>query len=432
MSDMQGGAPAGEGPTGMQGGTPSEAPAAGPTATTTEEPRTQAGEAGAGSPPPIPPGTGQAWPGGPGEHRPGPRHGGVVFGIVLIAIGALVLIGQLTRISDVLRLWPLIIIIGGVAQMVRWGEDGPIKRIAEGLGTIAFGLVLLGNTFGVIPWTVWLTMLSLWPVLLVGLGIELVGRALHANWIRALTNVLFIAALAYGVFVLGPGWHGGAVTMNLSPGAGIAYQTSSPHDPAVATGNASLKLGAIRFTVGAGDTLAQESGTAPNGEAPRLTTSTTGGVANVEVTDPVTGVVTPPTTLRTLALTLDRTVHWNTITLDLGAAESDVDLRDLAVDNVEVHVGASSLQVWVGDKAPTANVDISGGVTSVSVVVPKDATVTLDSSSGLSSVSVPSDFEHVSGFAALGESSWKKPGSGTSTIHITLKSGVSNLEVLTY
>ena len=397
-----------------------------------------------GSPPPgQTPQTGQAPTVEPQHHHHhwdpddpnwahGARRGGVAFGLVLIAVGVVLLVGRYFPWFDLVRLWPLIVVAAGVVQVARSNGQPIVKRIAEGAGTIAVGLVLLGNTFGFISWAVWVTMLALWPVLIVALGIELLGRGLHLNWVRALSNVLLILALFYGVFVLGPNWTGSAFGVFGSAGASTTYQDSAPHLSAVTQGDAAVKVGALQLTVAAGDQLAAVSGSSPSGEQPRLDSGESGGVAQVNVTEPDGSGVFVPVGDRSLALTLDRSVTWRSLRFDMGAVQAGIDLTDLDVQSVDVNVGASNTRIVLGKRAADVKVDVSGGATSVTVVVPADAAVTVDAKSGLSNVNVPASFEHLSGFPGLGESTWSAKGSGGPRIALSMESGVASLNVETY
>lgn len=368
----------------------------------------------------------------PAQVASGVRHGGTVIGIVLVIVGLVMLFGRYVEWFDLFRLWPLIIVIGGITQVFRRHGEPVIKRVAEGLGSVAVGLVLLGNTFGYIPWTVWVTMLSLWPLLLVALGIELLGKGLGLSWVRALSNVLLILGLFYGVFVLQPGSLGlGFVVPGITV-AGAPYGSSAPHDTTVREGNAVVKAGAARMTVRSGPVLARVSGRLPSGTAPRLTTTVTSGVADVVVDQPATRVLAFGVEDRTMDLVLDRDVAWKRLQFDIGAVQADLDLRDLKVANVGINVGASDVVLSLGRGTGDVNVDISGGAASVRIRVPADAAVTIDSNSGLSNITVPSGFRRISGMPVLGESSWISAASGSPRVSVSVKSGVSNLTVETY
>lgn len=362
----------------------------------------------------------------------GVRRSGTTVGVILVVVGAAMLTSRWVPWFDVVRLWPLLIVIGGVVQILHGHGDPAIKRAAEGAGSIAVGLVLLGNTFGYLPWGVWITIVSLWPLLLVALGVELLGRGLGLPWVRALSNVVLIAGLLYGAFVLAPGTVGLGVNIPGLSRSGSAYATAKPHDSAVTSGTATIKAGATRLKVGAGPDLARISGIAPSGSVPTLSSTVDAGRATVAVDEPSRSVVVFGVQQRTLDLTLDSAVTWNELRFDVGAVQADADLSGLKVEAVSVNVGASDLTLRIGKSAPAVTVDISGGAANLVLRVPASAAVRLDSKSGLSNVTVPLGFKHISGLPVLGESSWASEGAGGPTVTVTLQSGVSNLTVETY
>jgi hypothetical protein len=135
---------------------------------------------GSGAPPPPPPGwtpTGatpppqQPWTPPPAAPQPDDRHrerdrgGPLWIGLVLVVFGIAVLAAQALPGVSVWMLWPLIIVAAGVIQAVTPGREGwNVNRLFDGLVTVAFGMVLLGNTTGVIGWNVWWRFIWLWPV----------------------------------------------------------------------------------------------------------------------------------------------------------------------------------------------------------------------------------------------------------------------------
>ena len=46
------------------------------------------------------------------------------------------------------------------------------QRLINGLIIIIIGAILLANTNGYLPWSVWHTALNYWPLLIVGLGVQ--------------------------------------------------------------------------------------------------------------------------------------------------------------------------------------------------------------------------------------------------------------------
>jgi len=367
------------------------------------------------------------------SHRRGMRIGGVLFGLVLVLVGVLALTGGVNSVFDVLRLWPLLIVLGGVMRMFSWYDhETPIKRAAEGLGSVAFGLVLLGNTMGYIPWNVWFAIFSLWPLLLVAIGIELVGKGLHQDGIRALSNVVLILGLAYAVLVVQPS--GGAMNFQVLPVSGLSapFSNGFPHDAAVTVGTAEIKVGATKLSISAGDSLVSVAGKAAASDPPVAQSSTNGSDAIVTVGDSGDRNVFLGTAQRTLDVTLDRSVAWREIRLDVGAVTADADFSGLEVAAVKMNVGASDAKIKIGSRAKVVKLDISGGATSVTVLVPADAACTVNSTSGLSNIRVPSSFKRVNGIVLIGNSTFVAAGSGGPKIAITLASGVSDLRIETY
>jgi hypothetical protein len=377
--------------------------------------------------------TGRAQGPTPTQVASGARRGGTVIGIVLVVVGAIMLFGRYVAWLDLFRLWPLIIVIGGIAQVFhQHGREPAIKRVAEGIGSIAVGLVLLCNTFGAIPWSVWITVLSLWPLLLVALGIELLGKGLGLDWVRALSNVLLTLGLLFAVFVLPAGTVGFGFVGLGGSGSGTHYEASAPHDPAVTEGTAVVKTGATRLTVKAGSQLARVSGYMPTDMTPELKSSVTSGIAEVTIDEPSQRSFLFTAQDRSVDLELDSALDWKRVEFDIGAIEGNADLRDLRVEQVKVNVGASDLTITLGTRANDVAVDVSGGAANITIKVPANAAVTVEAKSGLSNITVPAGFRRVSGIPLLGDSSWTSDGSGGPHIAVSMQSGVSNLTIQTY
>lgn len=130
-------------------------------------------------------------------------RGGVGFGIFLIVLGALVLSGRFVAGVEWWNLWPLLIVVAGLVHVatpdpgVGWG----VHRVAEGVWIGALGVVLLGNTTGYLSWSLWAVLLTLWPVLLISLGIRVLSRGLAQPWLRAFSPLVLLASLAVAVAV---------------------------------------------------------------------------------------------------------------------------------------------------------------------------------------------------------------------------------------
>ncbi len=315
-----------------------------------------------------------------------------------------------------------------------------LKRIAEGLTVIAVGLVFLGNTFGVIPWSVWWNVISLWPLLLIAAGIDVIGRGTDNSWLRVLSSLLVIAGLAYGVFVMpanGGNWSPwgpfvfmgtGAVSANSEP-----FDNSEAHDPTVRTGDALVSGGVGSLTVTAGSNLVSASGTSPFDPVFEVNTSSKGA-------DVVVGLGNGQwVALRdnaSLDVELDRAVAWD-LRIDGGVSEIEADLSDLTLTALEIRAGVSKGTVILGavDTRVTDGgvpVILDTGVSTFTVRIKEGEHVRLRMDKGLSTIAKPSDMRQVN--SGGGDDVYESDGFSESAGYwdITLDAGISNVRIEYY
>ncbi len=78
---------------------------------------------------------------------------------------------------------------------------------------IAFGVIFLLNNLGVLNWNVWATLIRLWPVLLIGFGLDLlIGRRSVVGSVIVVLLVLIVVAVAVWGFTAQPVVGGEALT----------------------------------------------------------------------------------------------------------------------------------------------------------------------------------------------------------------------------
>ena len=126
------------------------------------------------------------------------RSGSVIAGVVLIVAGGLLLAAQFVPGLEWWTLWPALIMLAGLIQMVTPGKEGwGIERVSEGFGSVFIGAILLGCTTGYIGWEMWLTALALWPALLIMGGLAMLGQATGSPWLKAAAPLVVWVAIAY-------------------------------------------------------------------------------------------------------------------------------------------------------------------------------------------------------------------------------------------
>lgn len=304
-----------------------------------------------------------------------------------------------------------------------------MKRVLDGLSLIAIGFVLLACTTGYLHWSVWISIFSLWPLLLVSVGIDLIGKATGRDWLRAFSSVILIGGLLYGAFVMPAGTWGLPWSVG---GPAQSFSSDTPHDSAATEGVAKVEAGATRLSLKAGPDLAAIQGTAPTGAAPTLLASVSGSKADVAVSQPRQTVVWVGGGPRErLDVTLDRAVRWTSLDINAGATQADIDLRDLNVEGFSAQSGASELTVTFGESARSVRAVISAGAASVTLRVPRDARVNLRLSGALTAADTPGDFQRISGIGLIGDTQWTGAGTGAA-LDITVKAGAASLAVERY
>jgi predicted membrane protein len=117
-------------------------------------------------------------------HRHSSARSGVAGGLVLVAVGVLLLLHQngILRFSDIWKLWPLALVAGGVVRLTQPGSNSQFM----GGVLVVLGLVLEAAEFHVIPYSVW----SLWPLGIIAAGLMLLWQSLqpkneNPEWIKA-------------------------------------------------------------------------------------------------------------------------------------------------------------------------------------------------------------------------------------------------------
>ena len=87
-----------------------------------------------------------------------------------------------------------------------------IARVRSGVIFICCGIVLLLNSLDYVSWSVWFKILSLWPVLLIAIGIELIFKKTFLSFLAILSPILLILAIlgpvyfSYGQWTRGVKW----------------------------------------------------------------------------------------------------------------------------------------------------------------------------------------------------------------------------------
>jgi len=123
------------------------------------------------------------------------------FAALLILVGIAFLFQNLGWIQGniwekIFSLWPLLIIMLGINDLIRnRGIVGPTI-------TIGLGAVFLANTLNILQWNSWMSAFQLWPIIIIAVGLEIfIGRK---NILLSAIGVgLTLSLLAIGIWYSG-------------------------------------------------------------------------------------------------------------------------------------------------------------------------------------------------------------------------------------
>lgn len=405
---------------------------------TTPERGSKGGEASAPTAPPAappsPPTVGpQAPPPGAAGPRSRPPMGpGAGLGIALIVIGLLILVTRLVPGLAWWTLWPLVIVGAGLFTAFTPGPHGwGIYRLFDGLSTAAIGLVILAVTTGYVGFGVFWEIVHLWPVLLIALGLELLGKANHSSWVRAVGSIVVIAALAYAVAVSATG-SPDPIFRDRGEGA-VADATINEPVEQVRSAELELEAGAANVTLAGGSALVEATGSSP-WSTPEFKVTRSGKRADISLSLGEGVATVPDRASARLDALVSRAVVWD-MKIDAGVAKVDADLSDVAVRSVELKPGVATVAMRLGSVprgVDEATVYVEAGVSSVSIEVPDEVEARIVSESGLTGHTIGGRFEET------GDRAWETPGyvnargADKGVWMITLKSGVGSIKVDTY
>jgi len=112
---------------------------------------------------------------------------------------------------------------------------------------------------------------------------------------------------------------------------------------------------------------------------------------------------------------------------DVGAASSEFDLRKFKVEDLDVDIGAASLEVVLGDLLDSVKVDIDAGASSVEISIPENMGCEVNAEIVLSS-------RKLEGFSKVKDDIYRTDNfeSSTKKIYMNIDMGVSSVKIKRY
>ena len=294
------------------------------------------------------------------------------------------------------------------------------RGFAWPLVLITIGIVFLLANYGFVPGVTALSLLNLWPLLLILAGVDI---AIGRRWPLAALGI-DVAVIALGLVLLTtqPTFLGGPFFI---PNSGASGES----DLSVARQSAtSLSLtvngGAGRFRFGGGSAALVEAHSVSGDLALRRSNFDSGGEhADVRI-DQNTRRIGAASGAADVEIRVAGDVS-TTLTVNGGAGEFIVDLRDVTVRSADLNVGAASLTLTLPKPSGMVTIDVAAGASSIIVEVPdgveaqittKGALLTLRSSNPR--VVASSNSAETSGYA-----------SATARVNVRITAGVSSIAI---
>lgn len=264
-----------------------------------------------------------------------------------------------------------------------------LKRVIEGFTSVVIGVMLIASSMGALSWRVWATLLSLWPLLLVAIGIDLLGKGLRLSIMRVFGSLVILGALS-GVLFLGPGTGSG---WRLSWGDSQPFELAAAETDATEC-SARIEVPAAVVSVTDGEKLFAVTGSMP-GEVQELAEETSGDHASFEFSVPTVTTVLPTDAYADVAL--GREASWE-LELDVGATDADLDLAANTLSGLRVGSGVAVLDVELGDPAEReVPIVVETGLAVVNIRVPEGTAVRVVSEYGMGTTNVPGAWNRLSG-----------------------------------
>lgn len=325
------------------------------------------------------------------------------------------------------------------------GHDRRPVRLVLPFLLIVVGTLFLLNNLGVVPWSVWLTLARLWPVILILFGLDLLlGR--RGGMLRvAITAIVVVAVVAIAVGLTVGNTSQASATQGAEgrPDAAQAPpRTLNVPLGSASSGDVTLRFPAGTLAVGAlpakGENLLQATTTMPLGMRLSKDGSLRDGVNQIILSasgDRSMGSFLPPGWPFGGSGSRGSSLAWNvqfapstplSLRTDVGAGQLDFDLTNLMVQNFTLNSGAGDITIHFPANAGQTIADVHSGAGQLDLIVPPGVGAYVHTSQGaIVNVHVPADrFHQVSdGYQTADYST------ATNRVDVTLHLGVGSVDV---
>ena len=256
---------------------------------------------------------------------------------------------------------------------------GPILMVGA-------GILFLFNNLGWVDWSIWESLLRLWPLLLIIGGLDMIiGRRSALGGVAV--AIIAVVLLVGGVWVVNADIARPTVMVS---GESVAFPTDGAQKAVV---KISLSTGELRLEDGAAAANVLD-GKIQNPKGERIKEG------NVREGDTLYTTLTVRESTSSILPSSSRNNLWDlhlnqempmTLAVSTGVGESTLDLRRLTLTGLDLNIGIGTTTVALPRQGDFSG-EISGGIGRTVIRVPADLAVRLNISTGIGGKSVPASF----------------------------------------
>lgn len=310
------------------------------------------------------------------------------------------------------------------------------------------GVVFLLFSNNLLPWSLLHSLLSLWPLLLVAWGINLLlsntplrggGTVLLILLLVGLVGTALYARTTFdeqrshdlgGVFSINNNrmmigsmqlWYGKTESGLMESGSHDWPEEAERYHATINFGAGTLQLGASDDE----DKLLEIHSSETMPHAQPQVQITPGSTAEIDLSGNAMWGFHTRRNQWELAFNGRHPAEFD---IQTGAAESQLDFSRIKLKKLTLRVGAASSTVRFGSQVDKLVAEIEQGAAQTTIVVPDDMGVTLNYEGGLSSLDLPRDFRRDDEDRSLYESA--NLSTASNQLQLTVRSGVGSVKII--
>lgn len=264
-----------------------------------------------------------------------------------------------------------------------------IGAISFGVFFIGLGVLILGIQFGYFDQYIWLRLLSLWPIGVIAVGIALIFNRTRLKFLALLAPLLIALAFVY-LAVSEWGYYEGQTIYHNRHDYNYnreVFKYSLAADPDVKKLYVNMDIGNGELWIGSTSREMFEGDFEYRRRRPRCDFEVVDGEGRLTVRgrDERWFGFFPGKRYKNDARVYIGDYLPLDLKLDLGAADINLDLAEHMLHKLRIRSGASRLDLRLGCKSDSLDVNIQAGASEVTITVPRDMALQIHSDGALSS-----------------------------------------------